>query len=146
MMSNSQKSLKYRVERFIRLNSQTREATLRSEQEFLKLAGNISAAQLHIILSVGLIPECTMSQLAIKLHFTQANITQMINRLIEKKFLKRTQSKADKRVFYISLLVKGKKIFDLHAEHVERTAREWFSKMTEEEQEGMLQLWEKTFS
>ena len=146
MMNNSQKSLKHRVERFIRLNSQTREATLRSEQEFLKLAGNISAAQLHIILSVGLIPECTMSQLAIKLHFTQANITQMINRLIEKKFLKRTQSKADKRVFYISLLVKGKKIFDLHAEHVERTAREWFSKMTEEEQEGMLQLWEKTFS
>ena len=75
---------------------------------------------------------------------TSASVSTNI--LIEKKFLKRTQSKADKRVFYISLLVKGKKIFDLHAEHVERTAREWFSKMTEEEQEGMLQLWEKTFS
>lgn len=144
-MSN-ENSLKERVERFISINTRTREATLKSEQEFLRLAGNISAAQLHIILSVGQLPDCTMSQLAIKLHFTQANITQMVNRLIEKKFLKRTQSKTDKRVFYITLLTKGKKVFDLHAEHVERTARKWFSKMTEEEQEGMLQLWEKTFS
>lgn len=135
--------LEQRVQRFVKLNAKMREATLRSEQQFLKLAGNISAAQLQILLVVGEHAECTMSQIANLLYFSQANTTQMINRLIEKKLLKRCRSKEDKRVVYISLLAKGQKIYDLNQQHVARTARDWFSQMSNDEQEGMLNFWEK---
>lgn len=132
-----------RVQRFVKLNTMMREASLQSEHEFLKLAGNISAAQLQIVLAVGDNQPCTMSMLSKILHFSQANTTQMVDRLIQKRLLKRIKSKEDKRIVFIELLTKGKKIYDLNQEHVARTAREWFSKMSSEEQEGMLVFWEK---
>ena len=132
-----------RVQRFVQLNTRMWEATLKSEQEFLKQACNISAAQLQVILAVGQSPSCTMGHLAKILHFSQANVTQMANSLIAKKFLKRQRSKEDRRVVYLNLLEKGQRICKLHREHVERTAREWFAKMPDEDQEMMLQFWEK---
>jgi DNA-binding MarR family transcriptional regulator len=141
--SIDQFTLEQRVQRFVKLNAMMREATLQSEHEFLKLAGNISPAQLQIILAIGDNLSCTMSRLSKILHFSQANTTQMVDRLIQKKLLKRIRSKEDKRVVFIELLAKGKKIYELNQQHVARTAREWFSKMSEEEQEGMLRFWEK---
>lgn len=132
-----------RVQRFITCNTKMREATLESERAFLKEAGNISAAQLQVILAVGAHMPCTMTHLAKVLHFTQANVTQMVNRLIDKKFLKRTRSKDDGRVMFVTLLAKGRRVFELNQAHVERVARNWFANMTKEEQEGMLATWEK---
>ena len=138
--------LEQRVQRFVICNSKMREATLKSEQAFLKLAGDISAAQLQILLAIGENSPCTMNQLAKILHVTQANMTQMATRLIHKKFIKRTRSKEDQRIVYVNLLSKGEAICKLHRKHVERTAREWFNKMTDEEQESMLAMWEKFLS
>lgn len=132
-----------RIQRFVICNAKMREATLKSEQAFLELAGDISPAQLQILLAIGEHSPCTMNQLAKILHFTQANMTQMATRLIHKKFIKRTRSKEDQRVVYVQLLTKGEAICKLHRQHVERTAREWFNKMTDEEQELMLTMWEK---
>ena len=135
--------LAQRIARFVQVNDIIREATLESEREFLKLAGNISTAQLQILLTIGSHNPCTMSKIASIMHFSQANVTQMVNRLIIKRYVKRTPSKQDKRVTYVTLLNKGEKVCQLHKEHVERTATQWFSKMTEEQQEHMLALWEK---
>lgn len=135
--------LEQRVLRFVKCNAKMREATLQSEQEFLRLAGNISAAQLQIVLAVGEHSPCKMNHLAKILYFSQANVTQMVNRLIAKKFLKRVRSKEDRRVVYVTLLAKGQKVFKLNQEHVERVAREWFSTMTDEEQEMLIDFWEK---
>lgn len=140
---NKTSKLNQRIDRFVRVNDIIREATLESEREFLKLAGNISTAQLQILLTIGLHQPGTMSEIAEIMHFSQANVTQMINRLILKRYVKRLPCKEDKRVTYITLLSKGEKICQLHKEHVERTAKEWFSKMTEREQEQMLIMWEK---
>ncbi len=146
MNTSGKSNLEQRVQRFVMLNAKMRKATLRSEQQFLKLAGNISAAQLQILLVVGDNSECTMTQIANILFFSQANTTQMIDRLIEKRLLKRNRSKKDKRVVNISLLTKGQKIYDLNKEHVARTARTWLSLMNDEDQESMLQVWEKYLS
>jgi DNA-binding MarR family transcriptional regulator len=142
-MKTNNEQLKQRIQRFVRINHLMREATLASEREFLQLAGNISAAQLQLILAIGSQGKCTMSQLAQSMHFSQANVTQMINRLISKNFVKRHRCQVDKRVSYVSLLSKGKKVCQLHQEHIERTVAECFSKMSENEQEQMLSFWEK---
>lgn len=131
-----------RIQRFVKCNGRIREATLESEREFLKLAGNISAAQLQIVLAVGNHTPCSMSQLANILHFSKANITQMVDRLIQKKFLKKTRRRDDQRVVEVALLARGQKVVDLNREHVERVAKSWFSKMSDEQQEMMLTMLE----
>lgn len=137
------KALDERIKRFVLCNSKMRERTLESEREFLKLAGNISPAQLHIILSIGENSPCTMSQLAKILHFSKPNITQMIERLIQKKMVKKVKHATDQRSVEVILLSIGKKISDLHKAHVERVAKSWFTNMSEPDQEAMLKTWEK---
>lgn len=144
MSQINKNTLQHRVERFTRINTILREQTLESERQFLKLAGNISTAQLQLLLTIGQYHPCTMSKVAKIMHFSQANVTQMIDRLVNKRFVKRSACKQDKRVTYITLLTKGEKVCKLHKEHVQRTAKQWFSKMTESEQEFLLSLWEKT--
>lgn len=134
-----------KIKRFVRFNSKMREATLESEKAFLKLAGNLSTSQLHIILSIGDHANITMSELAQLLHFSKANITQMVDRLIRNKFVKKIQSKQDKRKMHLALLEKGRKVVRLNQEHVERVAKIWFSKLSEAEQEQMLNVFDRYF-
>lgn len=135
--------LEERIKRFVICNSRMRETTLESEREFLKLAGNISAAQLQILLTIGENESCRMSQLAKTMHFSKANITQMVDRMVQKRFVKKVKRRNDQRVIDVILLEKGKKIVNLNKEHVMRVAKSWFSKMTEQEQEAMLSMWER---
>jgi len=135
--------LESRIKRFVKLNTKMREATLESEREFLKLAGNISAAQLQLLLAIGDNEPCAMSKLAEIMHFSKSNVTQMVERLIKNRFVKKLRREDDQRIVEVMLLAKGQKIVDLNKAHVERVARDWFSKMTDEEQEGMLTMWEQ---
>lgn len=134
-----------RVERFVRFNARMREATLESEQEFLKEAGNISASQLQIILSIGEHEPCAMSELARILHFSKANVTQMVDRLIQGKWVKKVRRSDDQRVVEVSLLAKGKRVVELNREHVERVAKNWFSKLADDEIEAMLSVLDRYF-
>lgn len=134
--------LEERIKRFVICNTRMREATLESEREFLKLAGNISAAQLQILLAIGENESCPMSQLAKTIHFSKANVTQMVDRLAQKRLVKKIKRRDDQRVIEVILFEKGKKIVNLNKEHVMRVAKSWFSKMTDEEQESMLSMWE----
>lgn len=136
--TQNQKIRDERIQRFVKCNTRMREATLESEREFLKLAGNISAAQLQIILAIGDNAPCTMSQLAKILHFSKANVTQMVDRLIQNKFVKKIRRRDDQRVVEVTLLAKGQKVVTLNRKHVERIAKSWLGNMTDEEQERML--------
>ena len=145
MSNENQNGMEERIQRFVQVNSRIREATLESEEKFLKMAGNISAAQLQLILTVGENPGCTMSMIANILHFSKANVTQMVDRLIRDKYVKKNKSKIDRRVAQVELLAKGKKIVDLSKEHVERVTKDWFSRMTVHEQEAVLSMLERYF-
>lgn len=134
------------IRRFTACNEAMRIATLKSERDFLREAGNISTAQLHIILSIREKGTLMMSELADMLHFTRANVTQLVDKLVDKKYLKRIRSDNDRRVISVSLLAKAKIVAKLYQEHVERTAHDWLSHMSAEEQEGMLSTWEKYLS
>lgn len=141
-MKKNKKSTE-RIQRFIACNSKMRERTLDSERAFLKLANNISQAQLHILLSVDENTPCSMSRLAEILRFSKPNITQMMNGLIQKKLVKKIKREDDQRAVDIILLEKGKKIVALYQAHVERVAIEFLESMTDAEQEVMLRMWEK---
>jgi DNA-binding MarR family transcriptional regulator len=138
-------ALEGRIQRFVQINARIREATLESEKEFLKSAGNISAAQLQVVLTVGDHPDCTMSVIANALHFSKANVTQMVDRLVRGGYLKKVKSEQDRRITQVKLLSKGKNIVQLSKQHVEQVARDWFGRMTEDEQEAVLSLLDRYF-
>lgn len=131
------------IQRFIHCNNKSRELSMESEAEFIKQAGNISLPQLQVVLSVAAHAPCTMSHLAEVMKLSQANITQLVTRLVNNKYLKRIRSKEDRRVVYVDLLSKGKNIIKLHDAHVRNFAKLWFDVMTIEEQEIMLSAWER---
>jgi DNA-binding MarR family transcriptional regulator len=141
----SQQKMNARIARFVQFNSRMREATLESEQAFLKAVGSISASQLQMLLSVGDHQPCTMSQLAAILHFSKANVSQMVDRLIRDKYVQKIRRQDDQRVVEVSLLAKGQAIVKLNREHVERVAKNWFARLSESEQDTMLDILDRYF-
>ncbi|MEM9244011.1 MAG: MarR family transcriptional regulator [Pseudomonadota bacterium] len=134
---------KHLLERFISCNSKIRLATLASEQEFLNLAGKINAAQLQLILAIGTCENCSMKYLAQILGSSPANISQMIKRLQVKKFVSCTRDVTDRRASQVRLLSKGQKIYQAHRQHVLRVTKQWFAKMSHDEQLFFLEIWER---
>ncbi len=60
----------------------------------------------------------TSSQIADLLGITRPSVTQKINELYKKGYVVRTQSKNDKRVFYLSINEDNASIFDDSAEEI----------------------------
>jgi DNA-binding MarR family transcriptional regulator len=133
-----------RVNRFVRYNNIMRVKTAKAEQEVLNMARNISLAELNTIKTIATNEFCTMSTIAKEVYLTQGSVTQLIDKLIKKKLVKRNRSEDDRRIVYAELTLKGKKIYNSYIEGVKTTARTLFNKISVKEQEavlGMMQKW-----
>lgn len=73
---------------------------------------NISPTKAHALMKIGSAPKTSLSQknLAISLGLNKSNITRLVQVLESTNLLKRTVSKLDKRVFFLDLTPKGKKL------------------------------------
>jgi len=132
-----------RVNRFVRYNSIIRVKTAKAEREVLSLARNISLAELNTIKTIATNKFCTMSTIAKEVYLTQGSVTQIIDKLIKKKLVKRSRSRNDRRVVYAELTQKGKKIYNTYIEGVKSTAKTLFNKISIEEQEAVLDMMQK---
>lgn len=139
-------SLNTRIKRFMHLNAVLRQQLLRSEQKFLKTAGGISASQLQMILLLDKYQPCSMSFLSKNLNFSKANISQMVDRLVRDKYLKKIKRHQDQRVVEAVLLTKGENIVALNKQHAKQIASKWFAKVTAAEQLGIIHWFEQITS
>ncbi len=69
----------------------------------------LTVHQLQYLDAISDLENPTITELAKKLHITKASVTVGVNKLIEMGFVSKTQSKADKRVFYVSLKESGRR-------------------------------------
>lgn len=74
---------------------------------------DITINELHAIEAIGL-NGGTMSEIAKKLNVTVGTLTTMINRLVKKEYVERTNSEEDRRIVQITLKKKGKLAYRLH--------------------------------
>lgn len=80
-------------------------------EEFKDITNN----DMHIIEAIGLSGENTMSSVAKKLKITAGSLTTAVNALVRKAYVKRERSEEDRRVVYIALTEKERKLLSSRA-------------------------------
>ncbi len=98
-------------------------------EEFKDLTNN----DMHIIEAVGLGDGSNMSMIARKLGITVGSLTTSMNSLVNKKYVVRERSEADRRIVYIRLTPKGEKAYRHHEEFHKKMVESVVEKLSEEE-------------
>ena len=98
-------------------------------EEFKDLTNN----DMHIIEAVGLGEGSNMSMIARKLGITVGSLTTSMNSLVNKKYVVRERSEADRRIVYIRLNPKGEKAYRHHEEFHKKMVESVVEKLSEEE-------------
>lgn len=98
-------------------------------EEFKDLTNN----DMHIIEAVGLGEGSNMSMIARKLGITVGSLTTSMNSLVNKKYVVRERSEADRRIVYIRLTPKGEKAYRHHEEFHKKMVESVVDKLSEEE-------------
>ena len=94
----------------------------------------LTTAQNHTIEIVGHEGAIKMRKLADKLGVTTGILTVSIDRLEEKKLLRRDPHKSDRRSYLIELTNKGQEVFKMHHNHHFNLTREMMTGFSEQEQ------------
>ncbi|MDW7690564.1 MarR family transcriptional regulator [Flammeovirgaceae bacterium SG7u.111] len=82
-----------------------------SEDEFSRLTIN----QFYYLDLIGRLEKPTLSKLAEELQITRPSVSAIVNKLIEKGYVYKTQSEDDQRIFYLFVSDRGRELID--AEH-----------------------------
>ncbi len=75
---------------------------------------DLSISEMHVIESIGLNRERTMSDTAKDLNITSGTLTIAINNLVKKGYVYRTRSEDDRRIVYIKLSPRGIQAYKFH--------------------------------
>ena len=75
---------------------------------------DITTNDMHVIEAVGIQEPRKMSEVAKRLYVTTGTLTKATDALVEKGYVLRQRSTADKRVIQLVLTEKGKKAYDHH--------------------------------
>lgn len=68
-----------------------------------KFSDNLSPPQIHMMMTIKTMEECTISELAESLNVSAPSVSTMVDRLVEKNALIRERSKKDRRVVVVQL-------------------------------------------
>ena len=102
------------------------------ENDLYKL-DDLYPSHVQILLLLSNHKQLTMSEISREIHVINSNLTPLVDKLIKMGFLKRTPSKKDRRVVYVSLTANGKKQVDKHRKYAATYLKEKFDKLTDEE-------------
>ena len=98
-------------------------------EEFKDLSNN----DMHVIEAVGLDDGNNMSAIAKKLNITVGSLTTSMNSLVNKKYVVRKRSEADRRVVFVKLTEKGIRAFRHHEDYHLQMTQAILDKLTEDE-------------
>ena len=107
------------------------------------LLRDLTMTELHTITLIGTLGAPRMSELAEKGHVTQGTMTGMINKLVQKDYVKRMRGATDRRVVRVELTARGRKIDKLHQEHHMNLIEKISGALTRAEQRQMVELIQK---
>lgn len=85
----------------------------------------------------------SMKELSVAIDRDKSTITTLINKLIEIGYIKKSRDAADKRVFYISLTAKGKKLKPVFDEISRNISSKFIKDLNIDEQESLVRILEK---
>lgn len=142
-MVKKHKVAKKRIGRFALVNEKLFEKTASAESQAYTEFKDLSLLQINVIRLIEYHRPCTMSQLAKSLKLSLGSITQLIDRLIRKSYVKRVRSTDDRRVVFAELTAKGSRVINASKKHIDIVATDILAKFTESEQEALLEFLER---
>ena len=98
-------------------------------EEFQDLTNN----DMHVIEAVGLGDGNNMSAIAKKLNITVGSLTTAMNSLVNKSYVERRRSEADRRVVYVKLTPKGIGAYRHHEDYHHQMTKAILDKLSEDE-------------
>lgn len=101
---------------------------------------NLSVQETKAITLIGQKEHCIMREIADDLNVAVSTVTGLVDKLEEKKIVKRERSDADRRIINIVLTPKGQEIFQFQLEEFMRLCRGMLLGMSEEEQDMYIEL------
>lgn len=132
-----------RLNRFASVNEEMFEKTAYAESQAFVKFKDLSLLQVHVIRLIEYHKPCTMGKLAKSMGLSLGSVTQLIDRLMKKGYVKRVRSTEDRRVVFAELTAKGKKVIKASKMHVDTVAQGVLSKFTQSEQEALLEFFER---
>ena len=135
-----------RINRFAELNEKLFEKTAYAESQAFLQFKDLTLMQIQVIRLITYHKPCAMGMLAKSMGLTMGSITQLIDRLINKKYVKRIRATDDRRVVYAELTAKGRRVIQASYKHVFTVAEDMLGKFSPVEQDGMLDFFERMAS
>lgn len=110
---------------------------LRVEEGVLRnrLTEGLTIAEIHTIHAIGLQGASPMNVVASRLNVTLATCTTAIGKLVDKGFVKRTRSDADRRQVLVSLTKEGRQAYRVHELFHRDMVESALGELNEEEEE-----------
>jgi len=98
-----------------------------------KMCGGINEKELHIIEYIGQYKNVTMSDIADNLDAPLSTLTNIVDKLVEKKYLSREHGGDDRRVINVMLAENGKTAYKVVGAKKKQIAEKLFPKFSEKE-------------
>lgn len=110
---------------------------LRVEEDVLRnrLTEGLTIAEIHTIHAIGLQGASPMNVVASRLNVTLATCTTAVGKLVDKGFVMRTRSDADRRQVLVSLTKEGRQAYRVHELFHHDMVESALGELSEEEEE-----------
>jgi len=118
------------------------EETAKDQFDFKEL----TLIQMNYLETINHLGNPNLTELAAELHLTKPTVKVTIDKLVEKDFLCRVKSDADRRSAHLHLTVKGKLINHMHDFAHKQMAEMIMQKLSEDEVSQLQRILEKVFN
>jgi len=107
---------------------------------------NLTITQMHYLETINLLNNPNITELAIQLKLSKPTVKVAVDKLIEREYIYKIQSDADRRSAHLHLTEKGKLINQMHDYAHKRIAESFSRKLSNEELASLEELLTKVLS
>lgn len=138
-------------ERLSTVVAETQGVLLSMHKQFIhhlneKLEGDITAEQFFLLQQIYQRSKCTSSELSLLAQVNRSAITVMINRLVNKGYVIRSENKQDRRTIWLEITKEAEPIIEKGFAAMNGVVKSYLSDITEEEFETYLSISKKMYT
>lgn len=114
-----------------------------NDKKLINIFSTFSPQEFHVMMTVGHMGNCIMSDIAAKLQLSLSSITGIVDKLEAKKIVQRSRSIEDRRIVQVVLTEEGNKVFQTAMEGHLAMVRSHLDALSPQEQDVFLALFQK---
>jgi len=114
-----------------------------NDKKLINIFSAFSPQEFHVMMTVGHMGNCIMSDIAAKLQLSLSSITGIVDKLEAKKVVQRSRSIEDRRIVQVVLTEEGNKVFQTAMEGHLEMVRSHLNALSLKEQDVFVALFQK---